>query len=73
MNSSTVSTKQLDQIRIEMALIGDNERDIETNHVRADQLLIETIEYLIAGENIAVEAQAKAIIREFQQLDKWYA
>ncbi len=73
MNSSTVSTKQLDDVRIEMALLGDDPRDTEACHVRADELLIETIEYLIAGENPVIEAQAKAIIGEFQRMDKWYA
>jgi hypothetical protein len=62
----------LDDIRIAMALLSD-ESDHEAAHGRADALLLETIEYLIAGENPVVETQAREIMRQFERLEKWYA
>lgn len=70
----TVSTGLLTEIREEMATLASfGYGDPEGNHGKADELLIQTIKWLMAGEPRTITDVVDKIVEDYGRVRKWYA
>lgn len=68
-----MSDRSLHDIAAEMAELVEASGDPEAAHSRGDDLLIEALQWLAAGESRHVENHVRNIVGNWRQIDKWYA
>lgn len=70
----TVNTGVLEQIAHEMTAMATAPlNDPEADHVKADELLVQAITWLAAGEETKITDLTDRITADYERIEKWYA